>query len=352
MRAPARVRALVLLALVLDRPRLGRAVRALTPEPVTERAEVDGVPVEIVRPTGDGPWPAWLFVNGAHPLRRREPVVTALAHGLARAGYLVLVPDIPGLGEGTITERTYFATCAVAATAVDRPDVRGSRVALIGASTGAGLALLAASTRELAESISVVAAVAPFANLRKLVCMTTTAAYEEDGRWSRYQVTDLHRTVVARSLVASLPDEEERTRLLGELAAIEAAEENPLDELPRRAGRVSSEARAAIDLLANRERDRFDELYAALPPSVHAFVNALTPLRAGGDVRAHVEIVVPPNDVYFPLGEARALAAVLPNAHLTVTRTLDHTRPQLSRDTLRDFRAFDAFVMRGLRAAG
>ena len=352
MRPPARVRALVLLALVLDRPLLGRLVRGATPVPVAETIDVEGVPVEIVRPGGDGPWPAWLFVNGAHPLRRREPVVTALSRGLARAGYLVAVPDVPGLGEGTITKETFSATCAVARAVAERPDVRGSRVALIGASTGAGLALLAAARPEIAERVSVVAAVAPFADLRKLICLTTTGSYEEDGSFARYEVTDLHRTVVARSLVAALADVTERERLLSELARIEEAEGNPLDELPRRARTVSPDGRASLELLANRVPERFDDLYAALPREVRTFVDELSPLRVGRDVRAPVEIVVPPNDAYFPRGEARALTEALPNARLTVTRTLDHTRPQLSLAALGDLLAFDRFVMRGLRAAG
>ena len=352
MRPPARVRALVLLALVLDRPLLGRFVRRATREPVTESVDVDGVPLEIVRPRGDGPWPAWLFVNGAHPLRRREPVVTALSRGLARAGYLVAVPDVPGLGEGTITPRTFSATCAIVRAVAERPDVRGSRVALIGASTGAGLALLAAARPEIAERVSVVAAVAPFADLRKLICLTTTGSYEENGAFALYDVTDLHRIVVARSLVAALADVGERARLLSELARIEEEEANPLEELPRRAGAATAEARAALELLSNRNPERFDDLYAALPGSVHAFVDELSPLHVGRDVRAPVEIVVPPSDVYFPLGEARALAAALPNARLTVTRTLDHTRPRLSRGALGDFVGFDRFVVRGLRAAG
>ena len=125
-----------------------------------------------------------------------------------------------------------------------------------------------------------------------------------------------------------------------------------MDELPRRAGAATAEARTALALLANRDPERFGELYAALPDAVHRFVDELSPLRVGRDVRAPVEIVVPPSDVYFPLGEARALAAALPYARLTVTRTLDHTRPQLSRAALGDFVAFDGFVMRGLRAAG
>jgi pimeloyl-ACP methyl ester carboxylesterase len=352
MRPPARIRALVLLALVLDRPVLGRVVRSLTREPMVEEGDVDGVAVEVVHPAGTGPWPAWLFVNGAHPMRRREPVVIQLSRGLARAGYLVVVPDIPGLGEGTITTRTFEATRAVVRAAAARPDVRGGKVALIGASTGAGLAILAAGRAELAPHVSVVAAVAPYADLRKLICLTTTSAYEERDGYTPYDVTDLHRQVVARSLVAALPDERERERLLGELAAIEAAGLSPLDELPRRAGGVSADARAVLAVLTNRDPERFRELCGALPPPVLAFIDDLSPLRVGGALRAPVEIVVPPSDVYFPLGEALALADRLPNVRLTITRTLDHTRPSVSLAALKDLAAFDGFVVRGLTAAG
>jgi acetyl esterase/lipase len=352
MTLAARVRALLLLGLVLDRPVYGRVVRALTPEPVVEETEIDGVPVEIVRPAGSGPWPAWLFVNGAHPLRRREPVVTNLSRGLARAGFVVFVPDIPGLGEGTITQRTAEAVEAVVRTAAARADVRGSRVALVGASTGAGLALRAAGRPEVADCVSVVAAVAPFADLRKLVCLVTTSAYEEEHGFTAYEVTPLHRRVVARSLVAALPDEHDRTVLLAALDEIARAERDPLEELPRRAPRgVSADAAAVLGLLGNREPDRFAELYAALPEAVRAFVEDLSPLTTSAALRAPVEVVVPPFDVYFPLGEALALGSALPDVRVTVTRTLDHTRPQATLRTIADLAAFEAFVVRGLAAA-
>lgn len=344
------IAAFVLVALVLDLPVLGRIVRRITPEPEVIQFEVDGVPVEMLRPPDDRPRPAWIFVNGAHPLRRREPVVWRLAQGLARAGYVVFVPDIPGLGEGTVTARTLEATGAVTAAACGRRDVRAGRVALVGASTGAGLALIAAGRPDLAERISIVAAVAPFADLRKLICLTTTGHYEEDGKFAPYEVTDLHRQVVARSLVAAIPTKPDRERLLAALGEIERAELDPLEELPRRAGSSGPEAGAVLDVLANRDPNRFDGLFDALPSAVHAFIAELSPLRFREGLRAPIEIVVPPSDVYFPPGEAAALAA-LPNARLTVTRTLDHTRPTLSFVHLRSFARFLGFVVRGLRAA-
>src|SRR4029453_15950521 len=78
-RVQARARAVVLLSVVLDLPVAGHTVRALTRAPRVERLEVEGVPVEIFRPARPGSHPAFLFVNGAHPLRRKEPVVQRLS---------------------------------------------------------------------------------------------------------------------------------------------------------------------------------------------------------------------------------------------------------------------------------
>jgi hypothetical protein len=75
-------------------------------------------------------------------------------------------------------------------------------------------------------------------------------------------------------------------------------------------------------------------------------------VETAAGIVAPVELVVPPADEYFPFGEAAALAAAVPHAKLTVTRVLDHTRPSLSRDTVREFATFDRFVVRSLAVAG
>ena len=348
MRLPSRLRALILIATVLDLRRLGRLVCATTKEPRAEEVELAGVPVEIVRPGGDGPWPSWVFINGAHPERRREPVVTRLSRGLARAGYIVFVPDVPGLGEGTITTQTLDAVCAVTKVASEHPDVLRRRVALIGASTGAALALLTAARDDLRERVSVVAAVAPFADLTRMICLATTRSYEETEGFVAYPVTPLHRRVVARSLAATITDESDRRRILDSLAN-EDDDQDPIALLP--SDLETSEAQAVVAVLRNEHPERFVDAYGVLPSRARELLERLSPLAVCPNVTAPVELVVPPQDVYFPLGEAQALAAALPSAHLTVTATLDHTRPQLSVARLRSLLRFHRFVIRGLRAA-
>lgn len=344
------MQALVLLAIVLDLPAIRRLVRAVTGRPQIEDTSWDDVPVELVRPAGRGPWPAWVFINGAHPERRREAVVTRLSRGLARAGYLVVVPDLPGLGEGRISLRTLDATLAVTEAAAELPDARSGRVAIIGASTGAGLALLAAGQPALADRITVVAAVAPFANLDKLVCLATTRCYGHEGESGRYEVADLHRWVVAGSLVALLPDGLDRDRLFAELDRREAEGLDPL-QLGTDLEALGADAQVVVRLLNNDDPARFPELYQSLPHSIRDVLERMSPLSACGGVRAPVEIVVPPTDLYFPLEEAIELERALPQARLTITPTLDHTRPTASLKRLHELREFGAFVVRGLAAS-
>ena len=347
----ARARALVLLSLVLDVPLLRAPAVLLTGAPRVETHEIGGVPVEIARPAGRGPWPTWVFVSGAHPLRRREPIVRRLIGGLARAGYLVVAPDPPGLGDGIVTCETLDATTAVVQAAAELPEARDGRVALLGASMGAGLVLLAAARPGIADRVSVVAAAAPYADISKLVCLATTSCYDDDGSFVPYPVTGLHRLVVARSLAGALTDPVGRGRLLAALERAELEGPDSLAELASLADGLGAEAQSVVSLLANSDPGRFREFYDALPERLRSSLAALSPLAVCTGLRVPVELVVPPNDQYFPPGEVLALARALPTARLTVTGSLDHTRPRASLDRLADFRRFDAFVVRSLAHA-
>jgi pimeloyl-ACP methyl ester carboxylesterase len=350
-RATARARSLVLLSIVMDLPLLGRTATGLTRRPRVENLEVDGIPVEVTCPAGRGPWPAFVFVTGAHPLRRKEPVVQRVALGLARAGYVAVVPDLPGLGSGELTVRTLEAAAAVIEAAAARHDVRDRRVALVGASTGASIALISAARPELARHVSLVAAVAPFADIERIVCLATTRRYEEeDGALVEYAVTALLRRAVARSLVACLPDPGDRELLLARLGSIEE-ETDALEALDIDAETLRPETRAVVRLLTNRDPGRFRDLYGELAPDLLMTLRELSPLTRATSLTVPVELAVPPQDPYFPFREASALVASLPNVRLTVTSTLDHTRPTASLRGLRDLARFDRFVVRTLATA-
>ena len=105
----AQLKAIVVLAITERTPVIAALVRTVTDQPRSVETVVAGQPTSIFRPgSGHEPWPAIVFVNGATRAGRLHPKVRRLAQGLARAGFLVAVPDLPGLRLGEITPATTF----------------------------------------------------------------------------------------------------------------------------------------------------------------------------------------------------------------------------------------------------
>ena len=326
-------------------PLLGWVVGVVTPEPRVEETVVAGQQSTVVRP-GDGRrWPAVVFVNGATRAGRHHPQVERLARGLARSGFLVVVPELPGLRAGEITPATTAATTRVAEATASRPDVRGGRVALYGVSVGASLALLAAERPGLAQRVSVVGGEAPWADLRRIVRLTTTGSY--DG--TPYETDPYALLAIGRSLGAGLPAGSGRSRLLRRLRAVPDDAPEPMAGFDPQA--YDNGARALVELLRNDDPARFDDLYSRLPTRVRAAVEALSPLAGTERLRAPVELASGPHDKYFPPAESHSLAQAAPRTRVTITSTFDHAVPRLSVGDLADLARFDGFVVRFLRLA-
>ena len=94
-RVDAQADALVVLATTLETPVLEPLAAAVTDEPELLETTVAGLPTTVARPGGGGEASTLVIVNGAAEEGRTHPVLRRLARGLARACYIVLVPDLP-----------------------------------------------------------------------------------------------------------------------------------------------------------------------------------------------------------------------------------------------------------------
>ncbi len=343
------LRTALLLATILDVPLLKRAVERLTDEPSVGEVELNGVRCLLARPGEPGPWPAVVFTNAAQSLGSAEPHVQRFLHGLGRAGLLAVAPDLPGLSRGEISTETLEATVAVVRSTAERKEARGGRVTLVGASTGAALALVAAADPRLDGRVSAVFAIAPFARLENVLRLATTGFHAEDGELFPHPVDPWLACAAARSLAGALPPGADRDALL---LALPDAPVNGCDPLapPELPAALGPQAQAVAELLANRDPRRFDRLYAALPACVQAAVQRLSPLAPVGAVAAPVELASAPTDRFFPLAESRALACANADVRLTVTSTLDHVSPRIAAGGLTDLVRFVRLLARFVEA--
>ncbi len=348
----AQARAVVVISSVLDAPVLTPAAEAVSGEPRFADGTVAGNPALIARPGGEGPWPAVFFVNGTVPEGRRLPEARRLAEGFARAGYLVVLPDLPGLMEDRITPETVAETAEVARAVSGRPDAADGEVSMVGISTGATLALLAAQRPDVDDGVSLVAGVAPYSDIRTVLNVATTGAYEMEEDFARHDADPFLSYVVARSVIAALPPGEDRQRLSAEIEATGRENQNPLGGLrERRTGDLGPDAAAVVALLANRDPARFDDLYAGLPDAVKEDLEAFSPLARTGRIRSPVEVATGPEDKYFPASESHNLDAIAPDLRVTVTPAIDHAELEVSPGNAAAFAGFNAFVVRTLREA-
>lgn len=357
----AQLSGVAVLSIVLEAPLFSRTSEFVTAEPRAEERRVSGVPATIVRPRGEGPHPTVVFMNGATPAGRDEPAVGLLAEGLARSGYAVYVPDLPGLRSGEITDRTLSSAVEVSAEAAEEPDTAGGRVSLVGVSVGASIALLAAGEPELEGRVPIVAGLAPYADLREVLRLATTGTYRAGERTFDYEVPDYLRLVAARSLAAMLPPEDGE-RLLAVLPETEhysPPEEDtpdPLAALPALrvvAGDDELEPGTleVIELLVNEDPGRFDRLYTDLSPRLQAEARALSPVSGARRLAVPVELVSPPRDRYFPVEGSRELVREAPEARLTVTPAISHAAPVPALDDVPALLRLNGFLVRTLREA-
>jgi pimeloyl-ACP methyl ester carboxylesterase len=342
----AQLRAVVVLSVTENTPVLAWTMRVVTPEPQVDEALVGGAPSTVIRPgKGDGPWPAVVSVNGATRRGRHHPKVQRLARGLARAGFLVVVPDLPGLRLGEITPVTAAATVRAARATADSADARDGRVGFYGVSVGATLALLAAEQTALANRVTVVGGEAPWVDLRRIVRLATTGLYGGE----RYETDPYAALAVARSLAAGLSPGPQRSKLLAELESVDDDDPEPLVGL--NAADYRGPAAALARLLENRSPQRFAALYAGLSARQQRAIRRLSPLLMAGRLWMPVELATAPHDKYFPPAESRALARAAPDVRVTVTSTLDHAVPKFSLGDIADLGRFNGFVVRYLRLA-
>ena len=151
---------------------------------------------------------------------------------------------------------------------------------------------------------------------------------------------------------AILPPSPGTRALCDELRRVDPASLDPAGPFVDRSySELGDEATSVFALLTNRDPNRFDDLYAALPEHVRTTVTALSPVHAATGLRAPVEIVTAPRDRYFPVAESRALVAATPRARLTVTSLLAHATPRLDPRYLAELGRLDGFFVRALLAA-
>lgn len=282
--------------------------------------------VDLWHPPRGGPWPPLLLVHGLAPEGRRDPRVAWAADRLARTGFAVAVPDLPGLRAQRLRPEDADVVGATLRRLGGHPAVGPEPVAVIAVSVGLAPVALALVERETAARVRLVLALGGYAEARELIRYFTTGAYGFAGHGGR-AVLD---PAAVRGFLALNLDLVRDARDRAIVAAALAGRSPPSDAGP--------EARAILATLANRDPGRVDALLDALPEQTRELLDRLSPARQLAGTMTRLVLVHGRDDPAIPFTESLRLGAAVPGrARVVLVGLVGHVEGRAAaRDRLAD----------------
>jgi pimeloyl-ACP methyl ester carboxylesterase len=277
-----------------------------------------------------------VLVPGAAPAGKDDPRLVALAQTMARARFLVLVPDIAGMRaqEVSASDRQPIAD-AVRFLDTER---RVPRVGIAAISYAAVPAILAALDE---PKVDFVAAVGGLYDLTTVITFFTTGHYRDvpGEPWRTAQPNAYGKWVFVKANARRLDDSGDRA-LLSAIAERKMANiDNPVDEL---AAKLGPQGRSVMALLANEDPEKVPGLLKALPARIKAEIAGMDlATRDLSKLNARLLLIHGRDDRIIPWTESAALARMAPRAELTLLDNLAHAdlKPGNAADTYALWRA-------------
>jgi dienelactone hydrolase len=280
---------------------------------------------DVFRPARGGPHAGVVLCLGVVPAGLDHPQIERFAAALARSGFVALIYWSPAMQVRELDPSDGAGLAAAFEHMLGLPGVDPSRCGLVGTCVGASFALLAAAEPSISDRVAFVGAFAPYASLETLT--RSIATRTADGRpWS---IDPLTWTAYVRALTAELPPDE-ADRLRDGFATPDRGDGRADSALG-----LGADARAVRRVLIRVPHAEADEAFAALPESVRARLQSMSPLACLGEIRAPIlTIAHDRDDPVIPVGESRLLRRRLggrPGFHYTELSLFKHADPMARR---------------------
>lgn len=257
------------------------------------------------------PRAALIAVPGAVPRGNDDPRFTAFAATLARAGFAVLAPEMPGFRALRVRPQDTREIADAFRHVSSRPELAPEgRAGLFAFSYAVGPAVLAALEPDTRDDVRFVAALGGYHSLPRAMRFFTTGWYEHEGASHYLPPDDTGRMVLAFSSLDYLGQPGDETTFE---RMVELRQRKPTADLAPLATRLSPPGQAVYALAVNTDRERFAELFERLPEAMRADLERLDLARHDlSQLKARLWLVHGRNDNLIPWTESLALATAAP----------------------------------------
>jgi dienelactone hydrolase len=255
--------------------------------------------------------PAVMLVNGATDKGNDDIETRRLGEALARAGYLVMLPELPFIKAGTLDREATSVLNDAFARAAARPETKGMAVGAFGFSVGGGLLLAAASRPGALSGASYIGALGAYFDLETYLASLVSLTQRRNGTLEPWDADAEVRVRLPVAAAEALADRDDRELIT---AALRSAGGRLSGEPP---SGLKSESAALWRVLSATEYDTALERIRQLPASLHELLDTLSPRTSWASLRAPVFWLHDAGDRFEPVSEAETAAA---NPHAGPTR--------------------------------
>jgi pimeloyl-ACP methyl ester carboxylesterase len=286
---------------------LGRATPPPTVAPLVLATTRGSLLADLYRPpSGAGRVPV-VLVPGLVEAGKDDPRVAPFARALARAGFSVVVPDLPSFRTLRVDPDQPRELAAAMAAVLARTDLAPEgRAGMFGISYAGGIALLVATDSTLAARVPFVAIVGGYADLDSSLRYLATGRTIDHGRVRMVKPERYGQLIFLKTFEEFLDSPGDRSILE---AMANRRENDPAASLADLAPGLSARGRLIYELFEGTDPGRVPGLIEALPEGLKTRMAELSPARHGlGGLRAHLYLVHARDDGTFPVSEARRLA--------------------------------------------
>jgi acetyl esterase/lipase len=295
--------ALILPDLFVDLPLSPLKLAGARPvkEEVTFPVNGRQVAADLYRPDDNDRHGAMLVVIGAAPRALEDEQAVRLAKSAARAGLVVMLPELEHLLADEMVPEESEEVVAAFQYLRAQPFVDPERTAIIGFSVGAGVGLVAASDVRIRDDVALFGSFGGYYDLYDVITAATTETITNDGHQTRWEPDDKTLRVLRRSLIYYVDDPDDQDVLTRIFLEDDDSARQELSGL-------APQSRTIFNILDNRDPARAAELFAALSPEDQATLRRLSPSASLGGLRAELIVMHDRHDHYIPYVESRRLA--------------------------------------------
>lgn len=304
----------------------------VTPSPLVERLQIpraeEKIPADLYRLPDGEKRAAILLTHGIIEEGKDDPRLIRFARSLARAGFVVLVPELKGMKSFRILFSDVDDIVISFRYLASRKEiVDEKKMGLIGFSYGAGPTFMAAADPSIRRQVKFLVSFGGYYDPINVIRFITTGYYEYRGEKGFLKPEPYGKWVFFMNNVDYVKNEKDR-RLLK--AVFKKEEEQKRDEAANLLGSLTPQGRYLYELLINEDPGRVDDLVKKTDPRVRDYIGRLALAPLIPSIHAYLLIGHGSTDPLIPYTESLRLADAVQDksrVHLAILKLFTHVDP-------------------------